>query len=465
MDVGPGQRLLAICPGATVPGEKFVIRCQDVGADGAEVTSTQTPTIARIEISGPLAGELTTLESIFGEKTSYQQIQDAISRADASRADTTLAVIRSPGGEVVGMGQTAAAFRNASNRVAVFAPKAFSAAYGIASGADVIAMPRDGLMGSLSAFVSSEDTSELFKRLGIKTRIFSPDAAKGAGFPGVPLSDEATADMDALAVKLKAGFAEILAEGRTNITPGALAKLMKAQDFTATEALEAGLVDSIFDTEAQFVASLFTPTTEDAEMDDTNKGAGKSSASTEEAGINKGQAAAPPAAPPDQRIEAMLEGIAGLKGTVETLASTVEALASTVAQNADEKLRARLEAAKATDIDHELAVCKALTPELREAHVAKLEKDGRGRAAFDDLGELMNARLDVPTPGGESVSVPADGGLDLAPGSFDLTDAACNTQAIAFADKVNPNKKSTEWKAAHRTEYERLSELAAGDSP
>lgn len=465
MTWGDGPRLLAIHPEALEHPEPFRIRCdlhddeEDELFEGVEGAAR----LARIEISGSLQGRVGFFDRFFGGATSYDQIQEAIAAADASKADTTLLVIDSGGGEAVGMGQASAALRNAKNRTAVFAKRAFSAAYGLAAGADTVAMARDGRVGSLSAFVLQEDSSRAAKKAGFEIIVSSPDSLKGSAVPGAKITPEQVAAALEMAVEAKADFADTIASGPRGLSLEDLEPLMKAQDFTATEALEAGLVDAIHDTEAQFVASLFTPT-EDAEMADNDKGAGKGPEPKSGAAppAQAPQAAAPPAAVPDPRIEAMLQGIAGLKGTVETLASTVEGLALTVAQSADDKLRARLEAAKATDIDHELAVCKALTPELREAHVAKLEKDGRDRAAFDGLGELLDTRLDVPTPGGESVSVPADGGLDLAPGSFDLTDAACNTQAIAVADKVNPDHKSTEWKAAHRTEYVRLTELAAG---
>ena len=188
-------------PGAQEP---FRILAQDLDEAGQPVTVETSPRLARIEISGALVGEQNVFSALFGE-TSYGQIQEAIHAADASPAGTTLLVMRTPGGDVVGMGETAATLRNASNRTAVFAPKAFSAAYAIASGADVVAMPTDGRIGGLSTFKVSVDESGAAESAGVKVRIHSPDETKGAGFPGAPIPAAALKEFDDEAAKADAG--------------------------------------------------------------------------------------------------------------------------------------------------------------------------------------------------------------------------------------------------------------------
>lgn len=432
----PKKRHLALAADDPAAGEPFRILAQAVSEDGEPVAEEQSPRLARIEISGTLVGETSFFGRFFGGETSFDQIQAAISEADASPADTTLLVMRTPGGDFSGMGETAAVVRGASNRIVAWAPKAFSAGFGIISGANKIAMPPDGLVGSLSVFAVMIDESKAALDAGVEVTVHSPDVTKGAGFPGAPVPVEAKKATDELVVKLKAQFADILAEGRDGLDPKALAPLMKAQTFTAPEALEAGLVDEIHDTEAAFVASLFsTNDTEDGDMPDTKKAEGEQSAAV--AGETLDAQAAGSVKPPD--VAAMLaESIAQNKETaaqLATLTATVATIAPMVAQTADDRLRAQIEATGAPNVAHQMKVCKALPADLLAEHLADLKATATARGAFASMLDGEQDVYETTDAAGERVLIDRSGGMLVDAADVDQQDARLHSLASAYAAK------------------------------
>ncbi len=453
------HRQLAIRADDPGVAEPFRICAQGLGEDGEEVAVDISPSIARIEISGPLVDETSLFGRFFGGETPYADIRAALAAADASPAETTLVTMRSPGGEFIGMGETAAAFRATSNRLAAWAPKAFSAAYALASGANVIAMPTDGRIGSLSVFGVSIDESAAAEKAGVKVRIHSPDETKGAGFPGAPVPDAALKEMDALAAKGKAQFADIIRAGRPDIE--GLPVLMKAQTFTAAEALQAGLIDEVHDTEAEFLASLFNQDTEAPMADEKKKqdaGGEPDSAKKEEGGGRaKGLGLEAALAKAIDGIGTLTATVAAQNETVKTLSAKVDALATHAEASGDQKLRARIVAADAPNADLEMEVCKALVPELREKHLAQLEATGKARIDFAQLAELATT-YDGQDEEGNLVKIRRDGGLAGAdPNDVNQEDARLHAMASAAGAKVGA-EGSVKFQAAYEAfcqEHER----------
>jgi ClpP class serine protease len=444
-------RHLALMADHPLAAVAFQLKAQAIDEAG-DLAVGQVPRLTRIEITGALRGKLDFFDDFFGGASSFGQIQAAVRDADGSPADTTLLVINSPGGDFVGMGETAAVIRGASNRTAVFARTAASAAFGIVSGADVIGMAQDGMVGSLSVFVAQVDESEAARKAGVEVLVHSPDEAKGAGVPGAPIKPAARKAADELAVKLKAEFADILAAGRTDLSLADLEPLMKAQTFTADEALEAGLVDQVHDTEADFIASLFPQEAEMAE-DTTTTAAPEPAAAPQEPAA----AASPPQTTTEPDLGAAL---AAALGVVTTLGERVDSLAATVETMADKSaadtLRGRIEASGAPDVDHQLKIAMALDPELREEFLAGLARTTSAMAGFTDHMDTVH---DVIGQDGESIRVNPTGGLSVPASQVDSQDAQRTAIAASFAAKAG-DEGSDEYRAAFQARYTELCEEA-----
>ncbi|HEY0263622.1 MAG TPA: S49 family peptidase [Granulicella sp.] len=157
--------------------------------------------------------------------------------------------VDSPGGEVIGLPETASVIARARQTKpvdAVVTGQAASAAYWLASQASSIALTPSGEVGSIGVRMAHTDISQMLDKAGVKiTELYSGDF-KTEWSPFKPLSEDAR---DAMQPRLEAMHNEFLgavASGR-----GTRAAALQAQRFgegrmfSAPEALKHGLVDSV----------------------------------------------------------------------------------------------------------------------------------------------------------------------------------------------------------------------------
>lgn len=114
----------------------------------------------------------------------------------------------------------------------------------IASASDEQYANRITTTGSIGVIMSSYDMSGLYEKLGIKEVNIVSAKNKDMGSAGKPMSNEQLAIYQSVVDEYYERFVEIVAEGR-NMTVDQVKKLADGRIYTATQAVENGLIDGI----------------------------------------------------------------------------------------------------------------------------------------------------------------------------------------------------------------------------
>lgn len=170
--------------------------------------------------------------------------------------------IDSPGGPTTGTPETAAAVRAAAQVkpvVALVDGIGASGAYWIGSQAGQMWMTPSAMVGSIGVMATHFDYSGMLATDGVKpTSIVSSNAPfKNELSPLGPLSDEARANIQALADALEAEFIATVAAGRKVSQDTVRADFGQGRTLMAKDALKAGMADKI-GSMADVLASLRT---------------------------------------------------------------------------------------------------------------------------------------------------------------------------------------------------------------
>ena len=199
-----------------------------------------------VSISGPLMKRPDIFARVLLGATDMDAIGEAIAEA-GQRADVqaVLLAFDSPGGTVNGTPELAAAVAALSKAKYVYAfsdGQMCSAAYWIASQADAIYATPSARVGSIGVLLPMIDDTEAFKQAGLKVDLFAAGKYKSVGVPGVALTEDQRAWLQADLEEIYAEFkTAVLARGRS-IPQDA----MEGQDFSGRKAfanaLTAGVV-------------------------------------------------------------------------------------------------------------------------------------------------------------------------------------------------------------------------------
>lgn len=205
----------------------------------------------------PLAGYLTPKPTLFSILFGGTSVEAFAREVVAALNDPTIGAVvldvDSPGGEVYGVSEAAAAIRAARGGkplIAVVNHMAASAAYWLASQADEIVSTPSGMSGSIGAFVAYLDQSAAMEKAGVKVEVIKHGRRKAEGVASGPLSQEAIDGLQATVDYFGQLFEADVAKGRTN---GARRVGVEAvrKDYgegalmTADKAMASGLVDRI----------------------------------------------------------------------------------------------------------------------------------------------------------------------------------------------------------------------------
>jgi signal peptide peptidase SppA len=181
--------------------------------------------------------------------TGYNAIRAML--RDALADDDVKAIVldvNSPGGQAAGCFELADDVRAARETKPVLAyadSMAFSAAYALASAAHEIALPASGEVGSIGVVAMHVDLSKALDETGIKVTFVYAGKHKVDGNPYEPLSDDARADIQAGVDALYAQFVSCVAAGRGERLSVEQARATEARCYLATDAVQAGLADSV----------------------------------------------------------------------------------------------------------------------------------------------------------------------------------------------------------------------------
>jgi len=200
--------------------------------------------VAVIRINGIIASSGDSglfASSTTGPEDILEQIHDAEDDPDIK---VILLRIDSPGGVASAGQEIAQAVRDAKKPVvASIADTGASAAYMIASQADIISAP-GSLVGSIGVIMEIPNYEGLYEKLGIKVVTLTSGKFKDIGNPARPMTAEEKAVLMKQIRIIYDQFVDDVAEGR-DMPEAQVRKLATGLFWTGTEAEEMGLIDEV----------------------------------------------------------------------------------------------------------------------------------------------------------------------------------------------------------------------------
>jgi protease-4 len=171
----------------------------------------------------------------------------------ASCDDSVKAVIlriNSPGGTVVAselMHDEIVHFREKTGKpvVAVMMDLATSGGYYIACACDEIVAQPSTVTGSIGVLMLMFDASGTMNKIGLRSEAITSGRYKDAGSPLRPLAPEERELFRTMVVDMYERFVTVVRAGRPRLSEDAVRKLADGRVYTATQALDAGLIDRI----------------------------------------------------------------------------------------------------------------------------------------------------------------------------------------------------------------------------
>jgi ClpP class serine protease len=259
------ERLQEQALAALAGGQLEIISRQSkelVDEERAEPYQLGNDGVAHFSINGPITRYPTSMQALTGG-TSSLLVEQALRKA-ASDSDVKGAMfhIDSPGGHSCCAADLAAAIRSFGKPTAShIAGSGTSLAYRIAIETDHISMDPAAITGSVGTMMRLADTSEVFKRAGVKPHYITTGDRKAVGAPGTVLNDDHIAEMQQLTIDVGKSFGDAVRERRPKISPEHFNDVMRAGLYAANKAKDIGLVDSVSDTTSaidSFKTSLST---------------------------------------------------------------------------------------------------------------------------------------------------------------------------------------------------------------
>jgi protease IV len=99
-------------------------------------------------------------------------------------------------------------------------------------------------VGSIGVVAVIEDTSGMYEREGVKVHVISTGSMKGAFADGAPVTDEMLEDLQDKVDAINTVFKSTILSGRS-IDSETLDKIADGRTYTAKQALDFGLIDSV----------------------------------------------------------------------------------------------------------------------------------------------------------------------------------------------------------------------------
>lgn len=203
--------------------------------------------VAVIRVMGPLVQHAGQIEANCTELTSYEAIGAQVRAAIADpKVQGILLHVDSPGGEVAGAFDLAAAISTASKTkpiVAFAEDLALSAGYLLASAANEIVATQTGYVGSIGVVSTHVDLSGALAKEGIVVTHLHAGARKVDGSPYFSLSAEARAEIEGFIAR-DYGLFVAHVEAHRPMTLGEV-RGTEAAVFTAQDGVANGLADEI----------------------------------------------------------------------------------------------------------------------------------------------------------------------------------------------------------------------------
>jgi protease-4 len=176
-----------------------------------------------------------------------------LEQLDKARRDRSVKAvilrINSPGGTVVAselMHDEITRFKEGGKPVvAIMMDVAASGAYYIACACDEIVAQPSTVTGSIGVVMQMFDLSGTMQMVGVKSDAITSGAFKDAGSPLRPMRPEEREVFEQIVKDMYERFIKVVAAGRPGLEEADVRRLADGRVYTATQALEAGLIDRI----------------------------------------------------------------------------------------------------------------------------------------------------------------------------------------------------------------------------
>lgn len=224
------------------------VRAQEEGESvhGVEREYKLIGGIAQIAIEGTLVHKSGWLDAFSG----LMGYDDIRSRFDAALADAEVRgialMVNSPGGEVSGLFDLADHIYEARGGKPIWAvldESAYSAAYALASCADVITVPRTGGTGSVGVIAVHSEYSRALDKAGITVTVMRYGDRKARANPMEPLLDADRAELQENIDRLGEEFVALVARNRG--IGAAAVRDQQAATFMGESGVDRGLADVV----------------------------------------------------------------------------------------------------------------------------------------------------------------------------------------------------------------------------
>ena len=234
------QRVRAACAPSTQPRADLAFADFFTPRPGLGVTAEG---VGVISVTGALVEDAPGIWEKMGNTDYRSIIAEAAAAASEPRIKSVLLSIDSPGGGCIGCGEAHAAIAALARKKPVIASGSLicSAAYDIASAADLIYAPASAMVGSIGTIATIYDVSEMFAGLGVKAEVFASGALKGTGAPGTSLSAEQRDYWQGIVDDYFAAFKADVRRKRPQVAD----ESMQGQVFVGSRAKAAGLTDHV----------------------------------------------------------------------------------------------------------------------------------------------------------------------------------------------------------------------------
>ena len=232
----------------------------------SDVNERKLP-MAFLNINGPIyySGD-PLIEAIYGfcSQETIRNSLEGFLKDDSIK--TIILRVSSPGGIALGTA-TLSDFiyvARSEKRIVAFAdPFAFSAAYQIATAASGVYTIPDGMVGSIGSYSMHQDFSKMWEKIGISTTHIFKGKKKVDGNSYEPLTEQAKADIQDRVDYFYESFVNGVARNRNVTSDFVESNMGQGGIVLAKKALQENMIDGIFSTYSDFLASEFAKLRED----------------------------------------------------------------------------------------------------------------------------------------------------------------------------------------------------------
>lgn len=209
-----------------------------------------TNRIAVIEVSGILLNAHTPGLLSEGENPVSYVVEKLQTAEKDPRVKAVVLRINSPGGSVTAsdsLYQEVLAFKGRCKKpiIAYFQDVAASGAYYTACACDEIIAQRTSVTGSIGVVMQMADLTGLMAKMGVSADAITSGTFKDAGSPFRQMKPDERKLFQGIVNGFYNQFVDVVAAGRPNLTRSQIITLADGRVYTASQALEAGLIDRI----------------------------------------------------------------------------------------------------------------------------------------------------------------------------------------------------------------------------